>query len=316
MRVKLLSILFVCTAMAAAPAAAQGNPCNPCNPCGAKAKNPCNPCNPCGGKATAMKLPAVNPCFAKLGTVFYVADPMARNTVTFTSEAPLEDIVGTSNKVVGYVVFDPEEPSKGARGYFEVPVKSLDTGIPLRDEHLHSSMWLDAANHPKVTFRIEDSKYAFPVKYGDTFKTFKVTLVGPFTVNGVTQRMEIPARLTWLKESSKTQQKMPGDLLGIRAEFDVALSDFNITGPKGQELVGSRVGDTIACEVSLFASDEKPSMAANPCNPCNPCGGKAMNPCNPCNPCGGKAKNPCNPCNPCGGKAKNPCNPCNPCGGK
>ena len=82
---------------------AQENPCNPCGP--EKAANPC------GGKAAAM--PAVNPCHAKFGTVFYIADAMGRNTITFTSQAPLEDIVGTTNEITGYVVFDPKNPSNG-----------------------------------------------------------------------------------------------------------------------------------------------------------------------------------------------------------
>ena len=43
------------------------------------AATPGNPCNPCSMK----------------GATFHVNDPMGRNTVTFKSEAPLEDIVGT-----------------------------------------------------------------------------------------------------------------------------------------------------------------------------------------------------------------------------
>ena len=99
---------------------------------------------------------------------------------------------------------------------------------------------------------------------------------------------------------------MPGDLLAARASFEVSLADFGIAGPKGMDLVGSKVGETIQIDVSVMGSTVSASMAANPCNPC---GGKAAM--NPCNPCGGKAA--MNPCNPCGGKAAK--NPCNPCGG-
>ncbi len=67
---------------------------DPGNPCGGKAKNPCNPC---GGKGGVPGI-AVNPCHAKHGTVFYVADPMGRNQVTFTSEAPLEDIESVTER--------------------------------------------------------------------------------------------------------------------------------------------------------------------------------------------------------------------------
>lgn len=290
---------------------------NPCNPCGGKAANPCNPCgekakNPCGEKS-AKPAVAMNPCFAKMGTVFHVDDPQQRNMVTFTSKAPLEDMVGTANALAGYLVFNPDKPRLGVRGAVAVPVKKMDTGIPLRDEHMQSPAWLNAKKHPHIKFTITGSKNVKIVKRGDGFATYDVTLVGPFTVNGVTKRREIPARIVYLEESEQTQSKRPGNLLAARAEFEVPLRDHKIKGFEG--VVGSKVSESIAVDVSIFASDQKPQGAANPCNPCggkaknpcNPCGGKAAN---PCNPCGGKAKNPCNPC---GGKAANPCNPC---GGK
>jgi len=119
------------------------NPCakaeNPCNPCG-KADNPCNPCgkasNPCSKAEAETPVPALNPCYAKRGVVFTVKDPMKRDTVSFLSSAPLEDILGTTSEVYGYIVFDPAKPERGVRGDFRIPVASLNTGIPLRDEHM------------------------------------------------------------------------------------------------------------------------------------------------------------------------------------
>jgi len=257
---------------------------NPCNPCGGKASNPCNPCgkkasnpcNPCGKKAVV----AMNPCFAKMGTVFHVDDPMQRNTVTFTSKAPLEDIVGTANALTGYLVFNPDNPRRGVRGAVAVPVKKMSSGIPLRDEHMQSADWLNAKAHPHIKFVVKQSKRMRLVKRGEGFSTYDVTLVGPFTVNGVTREREIDARVVYLQESERTRTKRPGNLLAVRAEFDVPLSAHNIKGFEG--VVGSRVSESIEVEVSIFASDQAPSSAGNPCNPCNPCGGKAGNPCNPC----------------------------------
>lgn len=273
---------------------------NPCNPCGEKSVG--NPCNPCSKAAPSTAEVALNPCHAKRGTVFFVSDPMSRNTVTFSSRAPLEDIIGTTNSIAGYLVFDPKNPDKGMVGSFSVPVASLDTGIPLRDEHLRSAQWLNEKAHPDITFAIERTDKIRLVKKGPGFATYDVTVSGSFTVNGVTRKIDIEARLVYLEESDRTRQKMPGNLLATRATFKVPLADHQVPGMKG--VIGSKVQETIQVEVSLFSTDATMSKAANPCNPC---GGKAMN---PCNPCGGKAANPCNPC---GGKAMNPCNPC---GGK
>jgi len=247
-----------------------------------------NPCNPCGGKSSkhamnpcTMKKMAVNPCDAMHGTVFYINDPMNRNVVTFESEAPLEDIVGTSNHVSGYVVFDASNPQSGVRGKLMVPVASLNTGIPMRDEHLQSDMWLNAVAHPYITMTIKKAKNIYTVKSTKEFATYQMDVEGEFTLNGRTRKVTIPVKVTHLKESKKTNMRLPGDLLAGRAEFEVALADYGVKGMKG--VVGAKVSETINIKLSFTASSHAPEMAMNPCNPCNPCGGKKkMNACNPC----------------------------------
>jgi polyisoprenoid-binding protein YceI len=254
------------------------------NPCAAKAMNPCgdaaNPCNPCGGKSAAIPTVAVNPCHAKHGTVFYIADPMKRDSVTFTSEAPLEDIVGTTNEVVGYAVFDPDNPSRGIRGAFRVPVASLNTGIPLRDEHLRSPDWMNAEQHPEIIFNISNVMDVREHRRSDQFQTYDMTLVGPLQINGRKNTMEVPARITFLRQTEQTAMRLPGNLLAIRAAFPVRLSTNGITGGEMGQVIGSRLSDSIAIDVRLMGTDASPSASAT--NPCNPCGAKAGNPCNPC----------------------------------
>lgn len=258
-----------------------------------KATNPCAKAatagNPCADKITvaASGMPALNPCHAKSGTVFYVNDPMGRNNITFTSEAPLEDIVGTSNEIRGYVVYDPNRSSSSAMGRFAVPVASLDTGIPLRDEHLVSPMWLNAEKNPMITFELGKVTGLKLARRTSDAKTYEGKAEGKFSLNGVTREMEVPIRFSYMKESGKTQERLPGNLVVGRAEFSVPLAAHRIAGAKG--IVGSKVSETIDVEVRFVASDEKPEMAANPCAKAgNPCA-KAGNPC-------AKASNPCNPC--------------------
>lgn len=253
---------------------------NPCNPCGGKTAT--NPCNPCGKKAAYE--PALDPSHAKHGTVFYATDPMGRNNVTFTSEAPLEDITGTTNKIHGYLAFDPQYPRKGLRGHMVVPVADLTTGIPLRDEHMRSADWLNAEAYPTITYFIERTDDIKEIKRSALATTYDMTLIGNFELRGETHEIHVPVRVTFLRESEQTKQKMPGDLLGVRAHFNVPLKDYGITGGAMGQVVGTKLSDTINIEVSLFASSSKPDtdMAANPFNPCNPCAGKkAADPSNP-----------------------------------
>lgn len=258
------------------PAFGQNTASNPCDP---HSDNPCSEkkqTNPCTDKhAHKKELIPVNPCHAKRGTVFYIADPMKRDTITFNSRAPLEDIVGQTHTATGYIVFDPRYPTMGMRASFRVPAQSLETGIPLRDEHLRGDGWLEADLYPAIAFTVQDTKDVFLVKESPAFRTYNMTLMGPFSLHGRTVPIKVPARVTFMKESEKTKMKMPGDLCAIRANFEIRLKTFGINGPPGMDLIGSKVGETIEIHVSLFASSEVPKTD-------NPCGTKASNPCNPC----------------------------------
>jgi polyisoprenoid-binding protein YceI len=251
------------------------------------------------GAAAFGQHAAQNPCGDKAGMKFTVNDPTGRNSVTFKSTAPLEDIVGTSRDITGYVMFDPNDPANGGYGEFKVSVASLETGIPLRDEHLRSEAWMNADQYPYITFKIYETRDVKEVKTAAGYSTYDATLVGDFSFHGVTRKIEFPGRFTYLKESEKTQQRLPGDLLAGRASFEIALKDYGVTGPPGMGIIGSKVGEVITVEVS-FMGNSQPMMAEGASNPC---GDKAMN------PCGDKAANPCGEkaSNPCGGKAMNPC---------
>lgn len=200
----------------------------------------------------------VDPEYAKHGTVFFATDPMNRNVVTFTSEAPLEDIVGLSNDVDGYIVYDNNSPRRGLRGHLEVPVASLDTGIELRNEHLQSDLWLDADQYPKITFNIVGTQDVRRIKYTTSAQTYEMTLVGPLTCHGRTVRLVVPARVTFLRQTNETKTKMEGNLIAIRASFEVELDDLEITGPPGQDVIGTKVGETIKVDVSVFCTDKRP----------------------------------------------------------
>ena len=189
------------------------------------------------------------------GQKFHVNDPAGRNVVTFTSEAPLEDIVGTTNQINGWVEFDPVNPDNGGKAVLAVPVASLETGIPLRDEHLRSAAWLNAEVNPEIKLNVVEIKDVEKIKSGDGFHTFDVTVAADFMLNGKTRRMEVPGRVTYLEESDRTKALMPGDLLAVRAEFPVSLADFGVTGPEGKEIIGSKVGETVTVDVSFRATN-------------------------------------------------------------
>lgn len=191
---------------------------------------------------------------ASLGTVFHALKGRDAQ-VTFTSDAPLEYIKGTSSAVIGYAVAG--EGGELLAGEFHLPVESLDTGIPMRNQHLQSARWLNAGEHPNVVFQIAQTTGVTLAKASETFTTYDVTLVGDMTINGVTREMSIPATVTRMPESEATKARFPGDLLAIRCSYPIDLSDFGV-GVEDSAITAGKVANDLILETRIFCSTTSP----------------------------------------------------------
>lgn len=177
-----------------------------------------------------MMLPALAQAEAK---TFAVKGSNAK----FVSDAPLETMVGTTDKVNGMLTVDPADISK-TTGKFKVPVKSLDTDNDLRDEHLQGDGWLDAKNSPYLHFEITEvllgKKSASALKEG---KDTKVQVKGNFTAHGITKPVTANGKVKW-----------SGNEIQIKADFPVLLTDHNISVPS---IVRLKVANEIQVSVDL-----------------------------------------------------------------
>lgn len=171
-----------------------------------------------------------------------------RNQVKFFSTTPLEDITGISNDVKGKVSLNVSD-IKSLKGSITISVASIKTAIDLRDEHLRSENWLDADSYPEITFVIK--------KVGDVKmledNRIETKITGDFTVHGVTKETIADVTLTYLDASEQTKQYAPGDLLGVQAKFNIALSDFEVENM----IVGQKVADEIEITATLRGSNAK-----------------------------------------------------------
>lgn len=179
---------------------------------------------------------------------FNFADERGRNQASFFSGAPLEDITGLSNEVKGSVTFNVND-IKTLSGKIFVPVASIKTGIDMRDEHMRSANWLNAAAFPEISFvikKVNDVKIL-----ADNKLSVKVT--GTFTLHGVSKEVATDATLTYLDESEQTKMRAPGDLLGIQANFKIKLSDYGVDN----KLIGQKVSEIINVSVNIVGSNAK-----------------------------------------------------------
>lgn len=208
------------------------------------------------GPDSLPKEPPVPAELAGAGTVYHTLAGREAQVV-FTSKAPLENIVGKSNRVVGYAVAGPgDHPEALAGAKWILPVRTLATGIPLRDEHMCADEWLDAEDFPQITFCLKRVENIRPVKQGEGFTTWDADLVGDMTLHGVNRELRVPdARMSFLAASASTKSIAEGDLLFIKCAYTVKLSDFGVH----HKDVPGKVADEITLSQMLRLSNTLPT---------------------------------------------------------
>jgi polyisoprenoid-binding protein YceI len=195
-------------------------------------------------------------------TTFLVDDPMTRNGVLVMSRAPLETILVRTNDVTGEIELDPADVTDRPRVTFQVPVNSLDTGIPLMNDVMRSDRWLDAAKHPSIRFtlgRVTSPEARTGLADG---QTVRLDGEGTLELRGATKTVPVQAEVTWLGKSENTARRLPGDVLHVVARFDVSLPAFGIESHLAPTSL-DKVAATLQIEVDVFASTERPQVAAD-----------------------------------------------------
>jgi len=192
---------------------------------------------------------------ASLGAAYYTITNRDRQ-IYFESNAPLEDIKGQSNRVIGYAIVSSNTPGKIVAGEWHLPVKSMKTGIKKRNGHLASDMWLDAKSFPDIVFHITETKDLKVVKTTPNFASYTTTLVGDMTLHGVTHTISIPnSTITMMNASAATRKVAKGNLLAIHSKFSVSLKDYGVSHP----VIGEKVANNVKLDVSLYLSSEPPA---------------------------------------------------------
>ncbi len=181
---------------------------------------------------------------------FDFKDPKGVNNVRFQLDAPLESISGTSTGISGEVRFDLSAP-ENTRGRIIVDASSLTVGNPLMQEHLHSADWLNVAEHPAIVFEVVQVRDA-----RSESNSTVAEITGRLSLNGVTKEVTVPVRFTHLADRLGARigdESIQGDLLVLRADFEVNRSDFGIQA--GQ--MTDQVAETIELSLAIAGAAPK-----------------------------------------------------------
>lgn len=145
----------------------------------------------------------------------YQVDKTKQNLVKFISDAPIENFEGVTDKIDGYIALDESDFLKNSNLYFEVDLRTLDTGIGLRNRHMREN-YLHTDKYPYTNYK---GKIIYTEKVSDTEQ--KVTVDGTMSIHGKTKPLKINGNLFKTENGYK-----------IKAYFEVKLTDYNIEVPK------------------------------------------------------------------------------------
>jgi polyisoprenoid-binding protein YceI len=169
----------------------------------------------------------------------YKLDPN-HSTVGFSvSHLVINNVHGKFNEFSGTVVVD-NNAIKEAKGTIEV--KSIDTGITKRDDHLRTPDFFDAQKYPTITFVSKRAE-----KKGD-----ENVLIGEFTMRGVTKEIALPVKL-----SGPITDPWGGTRIGVHAKTKLSRKEFGISYNASSKTGSAVVGDEIEIEINAEAVKAK-----------------------------------------------------------
>ena len=114
----------------------------------------------------------------------YVIDGALSN-VAFSVHQFIGTTKGKFAECGGTIEIDREHPERSTVSA-QIPVKSIDTRIQKRDDHLRSPEFFDAAKYPQITFKSRSVKQTGP-QAGD--------ILGDLTMHGVTRPVTLHVKL-------------------------------------------------------------------------------------------------------------------------
>lgn len=168
----------------------------------------------------------------------YDVDKSKKNLVKFTSDARVESFDGTTDKIDGYMTWDGDDVLNKNQLYFEFDLRTLDTGIGLRNRHMRED-YLETDKYPMTNFK---GKLVKADKSSDG--KLNVTAEGNMFIHGVTKPITIKGTL------------IPSDGGGyrIQSSFEVKLTDYNIPIP---QLMFLKISEVMKLNLDFFARKVK-----------------------------------------------------------
>jgi polyisoprenoid-binding protein YceI len=167
----------------------------------------------------------------------YQVDPV-HSTVGFAiKHLGLSEVRGVFSNFTGKINYDPAKPEE-FKAAGTVEVASINTGNKMRDDHLRSPEFFDAAKLPEIKFtttgiKKEDGEWV---------------VTGQFTLHGVTKELKLRGEL-----SGPLQDPWGKTRIGLSATTKLNRLDYGITWNKTLDKGGVMIGEEVKIALNIEA---------------------------------------------------------------
>jgi len=174
---------------------------------------------------------------AQVVTQTYNIDPAHSSFAFSVRHLGINNVKGHFDEFAGKIVLADGAIKEASS---TIQVKSIDTGVKMRDDHLRSADFFDADNHSVMTFKAKSVEK----------KDDKIVLVAEFTIRGVTKEVRLPVSLSGpvKDQEGKTRIGLEGKLVINRKDYGIK---FDALLETGVALVGEEVSIQVDIEAVL-----------------------------------------------------------------
>ena len=175
---------------------------------------------------------------AALDPYLYTIDASHSNVGFKVRHFTVSNVRGKFNTFEGTVRFNPDDLSDSGVEV-KIDAASIDTDHEQRDDHLRSADFLDAENHPTLTFK------STKVEQGDD----GYVLTGDLTMRGVTKEVSFPFEMVGPIKDPLGLMRM-----GVEGGLTIDRRDWGLEWSRAMETGGLFVGHEVKIELSAEAA--------------------------------------------------------------
>jgi polyisoprenoid-binding protein YceI len=179
-----------------------------------------------------MKLPLFTSILLSFSTAFSLNFKNSKVEFVAVGKPAMIKIHGESTSLVGAVV----EKEKNFDGQIKLDLRTLNTGIDLRDKHMKEK-YLEVEKFPEAILQVKDLA---GIELG---KDFKKTVTLSLKLHGIEKPVEV--ELEMKSSGAKENAKYEGT-----AKFSIKLSDYSVEIPT---YLGIKVADSVNLTVQFEA---------------------------------------------------------------